>query len=37
MPVETIQYKGQPILKIQSDEIAYLKIQIGLKKAKLVI
>ena len=37
MPTEIIEYRGQPILKITSDEVKYLKIQFGLKKAKLIL
>ena len=37
MSTEIIEYRGQPILKITSDEVKYLKIQFGLKKARLIL
>ena len=37
MSIELVEYKGKPILKITSDDVKYLKVMMGLKKAKLII
>ena len=36
MPAEIIQFRNQPILKI-TQENSYTKIQIGIKKARLIL
>ena len=36
MPIEIIQFRGKPILKI-TQENSYTKVQIGLKKAQLIL